>query len=202
MEYLEVLPRKGIGPLRLGMAECDAEERRHRIFSGMNPDSCSRVEYREGRLASVSVYQNERWAICFQGLNLSAIHAEDLIPQLARQTGYICDCVDPELANVYRFPDLGLELWRERVYHPKLLDNPEFQALIQTLPENLAYEQENGWTFQVVTVCEACLWAQCPLEQGPAPYNGGSYRPTPSYRPPTLKELEAIKKKYGLQEPR
>ena len=93
---------------------------------------------------------------------------------------FACDCVDPELACNYRFPTLGLELWREMAYHPKLLDNPEFQAHMRVLPENLEYEQTHGWTFQAVWVRSSASMAALPLEPCRAPYDGGPYHPTPN----------------------
>ena len=129
------------------------------------------------------------------------MHVEELIPRLAREAEFACDCVDPELACNYRFPTLGLELWREMAYHPKLLDNPEFQAHMRVLPENLEYEQTHGWTFQAVWVRSSASMAALPLEPCRAPYDGGPYHPTPEPRPVTPERLAAVAKKYGLEPP-
>ena len=129
------------------------------------------------------------------GLELTHVHVEELIPRLARKAEFACDCVDPELACNYRFPTLGLELWREMAYHPKLLDNPEFQAHMRVLPENLEYEQTHGWTFQAVWVRSSASMAALPLEPCRAPYDGGPYHPTPEPRPVTPERLAAVAKK-------
>ncbi len=131
------------------------------------------------------------------------MHVEELIPRLAREAEFVCDCVDPELACNYRFPTLGLELWREMAYHPKLLDNPEFQAHMRVLPENLEYEQTHGWYVPGGMGAQFRLhggssrWSQCR-----APYSGGPYHPAPRGPVPVTPErLAAVAEKYGLQPP-
>ena len=84
---------------------------------------------------------------------------------------------------------------------PKLLDNPEFQAHMRVLPENLEYEQTHGWTFQAVWVRSSASMAALPLEPCRAPYDGGPYHPTPEPRPVTPERLAAVAKKYGLEPP-
>ena len=152
METFEVYPNKGIGPFRLGMTEDKVVELQNRLFPGVFPGYYCRTNYLDGRLAGVGLLADENRQILWDGLELTHVHVEELIPRLARKAEFACDCVDPELACNYRFPTLGLELWREMAYHPKLLDNPEFQAHMRVLPENLEYEQTHGWTFQAVSV--------------------------------------------------
>ncbi len=152
METFEVYPNKGIGPFRLGMTEDKVVELQNRLFPGVFPGYYCRTDYLDGRLAGVGLLADENRQILWDGLELTHVHVEELIPRLARKAEFACDCVDPELACNYRFPTLGLELWREMAYHPKLLDNPEFQAHMRVLPENLEYEQTHGWTFQAVWV--------------------------------------------------
>ena len=176
-------------------------ELQNRLFPGVYPGSYCRTEYLDGRLAGVGLLADENRQILYGGLELTHVHVEELIPRLAQEAEFICDCVDPELACTYRFPALGLELWREQAYHPKLLDNPEFQKLIQALPENLEYEQANGWTFQAVWVRGSASMADLPLEPGRAPYDGGPYRPVPEPKPVTPERVAAVAKKYGLEPP-
>ena len=201
METYEVYPCAGLGPFRLGMTEDEVAALQNRLFPGVYPGLYCRTEYLDGRLAAVSLFADDNRQILYGGLDLTRVHAEKLIPRLAQEAAFICDCVDPELADTYRFPALGLELWRERVYHPKLLNNPEFQKLIQALPGNLEYEQDIGWTFHVVWVRSAASMAELPLEPGRAPYSGGPYHPTPEPRPVTPERIAAVIKKYGLEPP-
>lgn len=201
METFEVYPNKGIGPFRLGMTEDKVVELQNRLFPGVFPGYYCRTNYLDGRLAGVGLLADENRQILWDGLELTHVHVEELIPCLARKAEFACDCVDPELACNYRFPTLGLELWREMAYHPKLLDNPEFQAHMRVLPENLEYEQTHGWTFQAVWVRSSASMAALPLEPCRAPYDGGPYHPTPEPRPVTPERLAAVAKKYGLEPP-
>lgn len=194
METFEVYPNKGIGPFRLGMTEDKVVELQNRLFPGVFPGYYCRTDYLDGRLAGVGLLADENRQILWDGLELTHVHVEELIPRLARKAEFACDCVDPELACNYRFPTLGLELWREMAYHPKLLDNPEFQAHMRVLPENLEYEQTHGWTFQAVWVRSSASMAALPLEPCRAPYDGGPYHPTPEPRPVTPERLAAVAK--------
>lgn len=210
----EVRPNEGMGPFALGMTQAEAEdaldklnEEEHQAvevwhrFGGYGSPQSFQLEYEDGKLSRIGLDRCEDLKVLYRGLDLMGTHAEDLIPALAKETGYVCDCEDHELACTYEFPALGLELWRESAYHPKLLAVPEFQELIQALPENLEYEQDHGWCFAQVWVQTGSFRAQCPLEPGPAPY-AHPVKPTPPEREPTAEEMIAfLHRKYGLIPP-
>ena len=161
METYEFYPRKGLGPFRLGMTEEEAQAVQAAVPHPF------RLEFLDGRLARIGLDKELEYRVLYRGVDLTRTHAEELIPALAREGAVECDCEDPELAYTYRIPALGLELWRESVYHPKLLDNPEFRELIEALPENLEYEQEHGWWFFQVWVQSDDPRANFPLEPRP-----------------------------------
>ena len=210
----EVRPNEGMGPFTLGMTQAEAEdvlnklnEEEHQAvevwhrFGGYGSPQTFQLEYEDGKLSRIGLDRCEDLKVLYRGLDLTGTHAEDLIPALAKETDYVCDCEDHELACTYEFPALGLELWRESAYHPKLLAVPEFQELIQALPENLEYEQDHGWCFAQVWVQTGSFRAQCPLEPGPAPY-AHPVKPTPPEREPTAEEMIAfLHRKYGLIPP-
>ena len=210
----EVRPNEGMGPFTLGMTQAEAEDALNKLneeehqavevwhrFGGYGSPQTFQLEYEDGRLSRIGLDRCEDLKVLYRGLDLTGTHAEDLIPALAKETGYVCDCEDHELACTYEFPALGLELWRESAYHPKLLTYPEFQELIQALPENLEYEQDHGWCFAQVWVQTGSFRAQCPLEPGPAPY-AHPVKPTPPEREPTAEEMIAfLHRKYGLTPP-
>ncbi len=210
----EVRPNEGMGPFTLGMTQAEAEDALHKLneeehqavevwhrFGGYGSPQTFQLEYEDGKLSRIGLDRCEDLKVLYRGLDLTGTHAEDLIPALAKETGYVCDCEDHELACTYEFPALGLELWRESAYHPKLLTYPEFQELIQALPENLEYEQDHGWCFAQVWVQTGSFRAQCPLEPGPAPY-AHPVKPTPPEREPTAEEMIAfLHRKYGLIPP-
>ncbi|WP_130868294.1 16S rRNA (cytosine(967)-C(5))-methyltransferase RsmB [Intestinimonas massiliensis (ex Afouda et al. 2020)] len=209
----EVRPNEGMGPFTLGMTQAEAEEALRKLgeaespavevwhrFGGDGVPETFHLEYEDGRLSRIGLNQSKDLKVLYRGLDLTRTHAEDLIPALAKETGYVCDCEDHDLACTYEFPALGLELWRESAYHPKLLDRPGFQELIRELPENLEYEQDNGWCFAQVWVQTGTFRTQWPLEPRPAPY-AHPVKPMPPDREPTAEELDAIAKKYGLIPP-
>ena len=210
----EVRPNEGMGPFTLGMTQAEAEDALNKLneeerqavevwhrFGGYGSPQTFQLEYEDGKLSRIGLDRCEDLKVLYRGLDLTGTHAEDLIPALAKETGYVCDCEDHELACTYEFPALGLELWRESAYHPKLLAVPEFQELIQALPENLEYEQDHGWCFAQVWVQTGSFRAQCPLEPGPAPY-AHPVKPTPPEREPTAEEMIAfLHRKYGLIPP-
>ena len=210
----EVRPNEGMGPFTLGMTQAEAEDALNKLneeehqavevwhrFGGYGSPQTFQLEYEDGKLSRIGLDRCEDLKVLYRGLDLTGTHAEDLIPALAKETGYVCDCEDHELACTYEFPALGLELWRESAYHPKLLAVPEFQEMIQALPENLEYEQDHGWCFAQVWVQTGFFRAQCPLEPGPAPY-AHPVKPTPPEREPTAEEMIAfLHRKYGLIPP-
>lgn len=210
----EVRPNEGMGPFTLGMTQAEAEdvlnklnEEEHQAvevwhrFGGYGSPQTFHLEYEDGKLSRIGLDRCEDLKVLYRGLDLTGTHAEDLILALAKETGYVCDCEDHELACTYEFPALGLELWRESAYHPKLLAVPEFQELIQALPENLEYEQDHGWCFAQVWVQTGSFRAQCPLEPGTAPF-AHPVKPTPPEREPTAEEMIAfLHRKYGLIPP-
>ena len=210
----EVRPNEGMGPFTLGMTQAEAEDALNKLneeehqavevwhrFGGYGSPQTFQLEYEDGKLSRIGLDRCEDLKVLYRGLDLTGTHAEDLIPALAKETGYVCDCEDHELACTYEFPALGLELWRESAYHPKLLTYPEFQELIQALPENLEYEQDHGWCFAQVWVQTRSFRDQYPLEPGPAPYSH-PVKPTPPEREPTAEEMIAfLHRKYGLIPP-
>ena len=210
----EVRPNEGMGPFTLGMTQAEAEDALNKLneeehqavevwhrFGGYGSPQTFQLEYEDGKLSRIGLDRCEDLKVLYRGLDLTGTHAEDLIPALAKETGYVCDCEDHELACTYEFPALGLELWRESAYHPKLLTYPDFQELIQALPENLEYEQDHGWCFAQVWVQTRSFRDQYPLEPGPAPYSH-PVKPTPPEREPTAEEMIAfLHRKYGLIPP-
>ena len=182
------------------MTEEEAEDTRRRQGLPQAPQSFY-LEYRDGRLSRIGLNADEDIRILYRGLELTRTHAEDVVAALSRESGLVCDCVDSELADTYDFPELGVELWRERVYHPKLLDRPEFQQLIAALPENLAYEQSHGWYFAQIWVQTDDFRTEFPLEPGRAPYDGGPWRSAPPHGPATPEQMARVAPKYGLEPP-
>lgn len=135
METYEVHPRAGLGPFRLGMSEDEVVELQNRLFPGVYPGSYCRTEYLAGRLAGIGLLANENRQILYGAMELTHVHVEELISRLAQEAEFICDCVDPELAWHLSLSSVGAGAVAGASLPSKLLDNPEFQKLIQALPE-------------------------------------------------------------------
>ena len=165
METYEVHPRAGLGPFRLGMTREEAEKLRARLGLPKPPDSFY-LEYEEGRLSRIGLNAAEDIRILYRGLDLIHIHAEDVIAALSKESGFVCDCADHDLADTYGFPALGLELWREEPYHPKLLKEPGFQRMLALDPLT---DHQRGWYFLQVWVQTDQFRADFPLREFPAP---------------------------------
>ena len=165
METYEVHPRAGLGPFRLGMTREEAEKLRARLGLPEPPDSFY-LEYEEGRLSRIGLNAAENVRILYRGLDLIHTHAEDVIAALSKESGFVCDCADHDLADTYDFPALGLELWREEPYHPKLLEEPGFQRMLARDPFT---DYQLGWYFLQVWVQADQFRADFPLRECPAP---------------------------------
>lgn len=196
MDY-EVYPRVGLGPFRLGMTQEEAEKLRNRLGLPKPPDSFY-LEYEEGCLSRIGLNTSENIRILYRGQDLIHTHVEDVIAVLSKESGFVCDCVDHDLADTYNFPVLGLELWREEPYHPKLLKEPGFQRMITRDPFT---DYQRGWYFLQVWVQSDQFRADFPLRECPAPdYDSWFLRQEePAPIPP--ERLAAVAKKYGLEPP-
>ena len=196
MDY-EVYPRVGLGPFRLGMTQEEAEKLRNRLGLPKPPDSFY-LEYEEGCLSRIGLNTSENIRILYRGQDLIHTHVEDVIAVLSKESGFVCDCVDHDLADTYNFPVLGLELWREEPYHPKLLKEPGVQRMITRDPFT---DYQRGWYFLQVWVQSDQFRADFPLRECPAPdYDSWFLRQEePAPIPP--ERLAAVAKKYGLEPP-
>ena len=198
MERYEVRPGEGFGPFRLGMTEGEAEGLRKTLDLREPPESFY-LEYLDHKLARIGLDAFSGEAAVYRDLDLFHTHAEEIIGALAEQEAFLCDCADLELASTYRFPALGLELWREWAYHPKLLENPRFMEELGHDPELLA-EEQRFWYFNQVWVQTDDPRANFPLETRPAPY-ARELHSAPLSPPLTPEQLAYLTRKYGLEPP-
>ena len=97
MDY-EVYPRVGLGPFRLGMTQEEAEKLRNRLGLPKPPDSFY-LEYEEGCLSRIGLNTSENIRILYRGQDLIHTHVEDVIAVLSKESGFVCDCVDHDLAD-------------------------------------------------------------------------------------------------------
>lgn len=175
---LNVTPHVGIGPLKLGMTMSEMENAARRLCQELydRPDadrflqlsqdafgSCVTIRYNCGALFFLADFLEEkavsvgvdRWTgelvpILLDGTNVFSTPAEPLLELLKEKDSLRFDGQDEQLACDCLFPALGIRLWREQAFHPKLLLDPlwveEMQAVLEDEKENLY--------FQIIRVCE------------------------------------------------
>lgn len=161
MDILRILPFEGLNTIKLGMTPDE-------IAAILGPPVHSRgedcldyddinytIDFRNGRAWEICVNNytlSDRYRVMLHDVDLFGEKAEDVIRKLEALTPctYAGDA-DKDLANEYTFPAWKIRFWRERAYHPKLMQDPEFIELISMHEENLAYELQ-FWHFESVVV--------------------------------------------------
>lgn len=205
MEEIIVRPGTGFGKLELGMergaleAGLDCRNITVYEFQAISGEPLTQVRYprllvtyRAGRAVELALLNaGEPLRARLGGLDLFGTDAEALLPALEKYGGFLCDGLDRELARTYEFPSLRLGLWREWVYHPKLLDEPWFRRELACDPDYRRYAR-----FEEVLVW-AEDFARPPMERRPVHTAGG--RSVPAVPPPIREEVERIAEKYGLR---
>jgi hypothetical protein len=76
--------------------------------------------------------------------------AECIIDSLMKKDKVICNEKDLQLGTEYFFPEIGVRLWRERAFHPKLLKDPLYMEEMQAVLED-EYQYQY---FQMVTIID------------------------------------------------
>lgn len=111
------------------------------------------VDYEGGRAAAIGVQRDvlARYVPTLYGMSVFETHAEDVVSRLKEYGPCTCDEADELLGYSYTFETLGLSLWREGVYHPKLLEDRAFR---ETFQGELLAEEMGYWYFEIVTVQE------------------------------------------------
>lgn len=144
MDILRILPFEGLNTIKLGMTPDE-------IAAILGPPVHSRgedcLDYDD-----INYTLSDRYRVMLHDVDLFGEKAEDVIRKLEALTPctYEGDA-DKDLANEYTFPAWKIRFWRERAYHPKLMQDPEFIKLISMHEENLAYELQ-FWHFESVVV--------------------------------------------------
>lgn len=161
MDILRILPFEGLNTIKLGMTPDE-------IAAILGPPVHSRgedcldyddinytIDFRNGRAWEICVNNytlSDRYHVMLHNVDLFGEKAEDVIRKLEVFTPctYEGDA-DKDLACEYRFPAWKIRFWRERAYHPKLMQDPEFIELISMHEENLECELQ-FWHFESVVV--------------------------------------------------
>ena len=134
------------------------------------------------------------YKVVFNNIDLFHTKAEDIFDSLKRFSSYDCDCEDEYLSCTYYFKDLGMMLWRESAFHPKLLQEEWFQKLIAVQEENLEYEKR-FWFFNQICLKNGVAPHE-PMEK--TKFYVEPNKESITTKIPTQEELKEIALKYGL----
>ena len=161
MDILRILPFEGLNTIKLGMTPDEIAAILGSPVHSRGEDCLDyddinyTIDFRNGHAWEICVNNytlSDRYRVMLHDVDLFGEKAEDVIRKLEALTpctyeGY----ADKDLANEYTFPAWKIRFWRERAYHPKLMQDPEFIEPISMHEENLAYELK-FWHFESVVV--------------------------------------------------
>ena len=91
------------------------------------------IVYKNGLLYEINLLDcAEEAAVILNGVELFGRGAEDVMTRLAQTAPYTWESYEGYAnemwANTYKFPTLGVELWREHAYHPDMEREEWFRA--------------------------------------------------------------------------
>lgn len=168
LEVLEVHPFEGCGKIKLGMTIEEVEAVANRVSGKLRSldhlfphmDACDAwyddmryyVSYINGHVAELLVNGRDEVAPMLYGVAVLQEKVVDVIAKLRQHASCIYDSPDIDLGYSYYFEDIGISLWREGVYHPKLMEDADYRREFEAMcPEN--QEEERAFQyFQTVSL--------------------------------------------------
>lgn len=133
IEEQKLLPGQSIGNLRLGMS-------REELIAA-DPDSRFYYQYEFTGDRAVFIELSEsaqvEFRCLYEDMDLFGTPADELIPRLDAISPYLRD-EDAEFGFRYLFPQLGMLLWRSRIFREEDRETDEYREMS---PENQADEQ-------------------------------------------------------------
>ncbi|MGF7058469.1 hypothetical protein [Brassicibacter mesophilus] len=202
MGTIVVYPHKGIGNILFGMTRKEVEQILFFTHYKEEPEGEDilvryddyHITYKDNIVFEICINNFENYKVVFNNIDLFHTKAEDIFDSLKKLSDYDYDCEDEYLSCTYYFKDLGMILWRESAFHPKLLQEEWFQELITAQKENLEYEKR-FWFFNQVCLKNSPA-PNKPIEK--AKFYVESTKMSPDIKSPTQEELKEIAFKYGL----
>lgn len=132
VEILEIRPNDGIGKIKLGM---DREEV-YRILgkTGNAQESIEwinnyHIEYEKNKVIFIEIpnLMADRYFVLFNGVDVFKTEAKLLVKHISEYGKY--DEADWELGHTYKFPTLGVGLWRPSIFEYEMINDPEFKEM-------------------------------------------------------------------------
>jgi len=97
------------------------------------------IQYRNNQAVEVAVdYElRNRLPILLYDMDFFKTPAEEVVTALKKLSSFTCDLEDEQLGTEYEFHELGLRLWREDAFHPKLLQDAEYRKEMELVMEEM-----------------------------------------------------------------
>lgn len=86
------------------------------------------------------------------GIDVFHNKAEEVIAALEERAACTWDTPDKELSTTYEFSDLGIALWRDHAFHPKLYDNKAYMQSFAKKSLEIQEDEMRFWYFQSIVV--------------------------------------------------
>lgn len=164
MNSIIVTPHRSIGPLQLGMNQEQILAAIQQLndelqFPGskeisVTNDICeegANIRYMNDFFFFMVQYQNnlaveiavdyllrDHIPIMLYDIDFFKTPAEEVVTVLKKLSSYTCDYPeDEQLSTSYEFQELGLRLWRDNAFHPKLLNDAEYMEKMKLVIEEM-----------------------------------------------------------------
>jgi hypothetical protein len=201
MKTIIVYPHRGIDNINFGMTRNKVEQiisPKHSGEQSINDGiyiqySDYHITYKDNVVTEIYFTKQDDFIVLLNNIDLFHTKAEEIFDAYKRISEYDCDCEDEYLSWTFYFKDLGMSLWRESAYHPKLLNEKWFQELIDQQEENLEYEQR-FWYFNQICLMNSVI--DKPMKR--IKHHSEPIMTSPTIKTPTQEDLEKIKLKYKL----
>jgi hypothetical protein len=151
VEILEIEQNAGIGQIKLGMEREDV----YRVLRKQGDSSATiewienyHIEYRNNKVIFVEVPNSasNNCFVLFNGVDIFRTEVKLLVKYIAEYGKY--DETDWELGYTYRFPSLGIGLWRPSIFEYEMINNKDFKDM----PEEIQLDQMKYLYFEAVCV--------------------------------------------------
>ena len=179
MEQLELIPLQRCGKLSFGMSEQEAEAaigKRHTPWESVDVGWQEQTAWFGENYHLTFVDGCLEWAevdlealeCTLHGIALHSEKAEDIVRALAGESPCRFDGEDAQRSCTVYFEQLGLTLWRSRVYHPLMMEDADYAEMFREMPPDLQADELRFWHFQSAAL-ESARYRQLRREHGVFP---------------------------------
>lgn len=161
MKRLDIVPNKCVGEIFLDMKQEDVEKiligkhssagKSDSFYREFYEDHEIFIEYNSsGNVVTIELVDvmTDMYEVYLNGIEVFKTKAEKIVMELEKLDECIVEEPDKDLATEYVFENLGLTFWRSSAFHPKLLNDPEFMDMSESIKE----DEMKYWYFESIGV--------------------------------------------------